>query len=347
MSIKKLNIGIIGFGRIGQLHAQNIRRSIPEISISAVSDPFIEKSQAILENLEIPNSYLDYEELIAQKNIDAVLIASPHDTHTDIIKSACKANKHIFCEKPMSISSLDALSCKASLEHSGVKFQIGFNRRFDPTFSSMRKNIESGKIGDLRMVTILSADPAMPAKEYMKTSGHIGIFKDMSIHDFDMIRFLSGSEIEEVTATAAMLCSANKAGKAEFGNLDSAYTVIKLKSGALGMIQNCREAVFGYDQRAEVLGSLGMLSCENEYPSAVHIFRKEAHSREPVQYFFLERYAKAYVNELHAFAQALLQDTKPLLGFEDALAALLAAEAAERSLKERRPVKISEILPSS
>jgi len=281
---------------------------------------------------------MDYRELLADSTIHAVAICSSTDTHCRIIEEAAAAGKHIFCEKPIDYDLARIHEALSAVEKAGVKLQIGFNRRFDPSFAKVRELVASGSIGRPHVIRITSRDPGPPPLDYIKVSG--GIFLDMTIHDFDMARFLSGSEAEEVYAIGDALVDP---AIGEAGDVDTAIVTLRLKNRALVAIDNSRRAIYGYDQRIEVFGSKGSVSAGNRAPDA-HVLMDQAgvHEAKPL-HFFLERYAEAYVIELQAFVEALLKDQEPLVTGRDGLQPVIMGLAATRSLREGRPVKFSEI----
>src|SRR5262245_33554320 len=282
---KILNIGLIGAGRIGKLHAENIATRIRSARLAAVADVNLQPAREVAERFNIRTATADYRDLLADGSINAVVICSATNTHALIIQEAAAAGKHIFCEKPIDFDLQRIPQEVNAVNKAGVKLQIGFNRRFDPSFTKVRELVAGGKIGTPHIVRITSRDPAPPPIEYVKTSG--GIFLDMTIHDFDMVRFLSGSEAEEVYAVGDALINPEIA---RAGDVDTAIVTMRLKNGALATIDNSRKAIYGYDQRVEVFGSAGMVTVSNRTPDN-HILANfdGVHSARP-QFFFLERY---------------------------------------------------------
>ena len=331
----KLKIGIIGAGRIGRLHAENIVSNFRYVEVKSIADIFADKIKDWANELGIKNVYADYKDVINDPEIDAVLICSSTDTHAKFIIESAKAGKHIFCEKPI---DLDPEKIKEALEvvkQEGVKLQVGFNRRFDANFKSLRDAVMQGKIGDPHIIKITSRDPAPPPIDYVKVSG--GIFLDMTIHDFDMVRFLSGSEVEEVYTQAAVLVDP---AIGEAGDVDTAIITLKMKNGALAVIDNSRKAVYGYDQRAEVFGSRGCVCIENEVSNSMVLSSADGVYSEKPKYFFLERYKEAYIEEIRQFFDCILRDTEPPVTGDDGLKPVLIGLAAWKSFKEGRPVKV-------
>lgn len=334
----KLKVGIIGAGRIGKLHAENIVNHVPDAEICMIADAYADKIAEWAEGIGVNSITANYRDIINNADIDAVLICSPTDTHAEFVMEAAKAGKHIFCEKPIDLKIENVRGALDAVKAAGVKLQIGFNRRFDHNHKSVRDAVAAGKIGDPHIILITSRDPAPPPAEYIKVSG--GIFLDMTVHDFDMARYLAGSEVVEVYAAGAVLVD-NAIGEA--GDIDTAVITLKFENGAIGVINNSRKAAYGYDQRIEVFGSKGSVSDLNDTPSSVVISTAEGVSSEKPEYFFLERYNESFITEIRAFVDAALNDREtPVVG-EDGLKPIYMAIAAKKSLQENRPVKISEI----
>ena len=333
-----MKLGLIGAGRIGKIHGQVIINSIPEAEIVMVSDVYLKGAEEWAAQVGIEKVTDDYNELLANPEIDAVLICSSTDTHADIIIASAQAGKNIFCEKPIDFNTDKIRLALDEVKKAGVKFQVGFNRRFDHNFAKVREAVTEGKIGDVHIVKVTSRDCSPPPVEYVKVSG--GIFLDMMIHDFDMIRFLCGSEAEEVFAYGSVLVDEG-IGKA--GDVDTAIVTIKFKNGALGVIDNSREAVYGYDQRVEVFGNKGVVVAENDYPTNIKVVTKEASTSVTPLYSCFDRYADSYKVEIEEFVKAVAGNAEiPVVGY-DGLASVLVALAAQKSLEENRPVKVSEI----
>ncbi|WP_027417618.1 inositol 2-dehydrogenase [Aneurinibacillus terranovensis] len=337
--METVKIGIIGAGRIGKLHAENLVR-IPQVEIRAISDIFPDQIQSWAESFGIPKVIKDYQDILNDPEIDAVFICSPTHTHVSVITEAAKAGKHIFCEKPISFDLEQTLQALQVVQECGVKFQTGFNRRFDHNFKQVREIVEAGKIGEPYVIKITSRDPETPPSEYIKVSG--GMFIDMSIHDFDIARFLSGSDVEEVYAQGAVLVDPVFA---EYGDVDTAIISLKFKNGALGIIDNSRKAVYGYDQRVEVFGSKGCVNIKNDLPSTAEVSTVDGVIADKPKYFFLERYREAYVEETKAFIDSVLYGKDVPVDGNDGLQAELIAHAAKKSLVEGRPVKIAQVTP--
>ncbi len=334
-----INIGIIGAGRIGKVHGESVMRFVKNATVKAIADPFMnDATRAWAKEMGINEIYTDYHKILEDKDISIVLICSSTDTHSKISLEAIAAGKHIFCEKPIDHDVNKIKEVMAALEKSNVKYQVGFNRRFDHNFMAAREAVKAGKIGDLNILKICSRDPAAPPVSYIKVSG--GIFLDMTIHDFDMVRYMSGDEVEEVYAIGGVLVDP---AIGEAGDIDTAIITLKLRSGALAVIDNCRRATYGYDQRVEAFGSLGQVAIGNDTDSLAVISNADGVTSEKPKLFFLERYMGAYTQEVTSFIEAVQNDTPTEVNVIDGLKPVLIGLAAKLSLKENRPVKIKEI----
>ncbi|WP_348996700.1 inositol 2-dehydrogenase [Brucella melitensis] len=330
-------LALLGAGRIGKVHAGAIA-SDRRARLLAVADANEDAAEAIADASGAQVRSID--EIERASDVDAVLICTPTNTHADLIERFARAGKAVFCEKPIDLDIARVHACLAVIRETGAKVMLGFNRRFDPHFVAVRKAIDDGRIGKVEMVTITSRDPGAPPADYIKVSG--GIFRDMTIHDFDMARFLLGEEIESVAASASVLVDP-KIG--ELGDYDSASVILTTASGRQCVISNSRRASYGYDQRIEVHGSLGAVSAENQRPVSIEIASKDGYNRPLLHDFFMTRYTAAYAAEIGAFIDALDSGKAPMPSAEDGLKALALAEAALRSVKEGRTVKVAEILP--
>lgn len=333
-----LNLAVIGAGRIGKLHAENIATRVQGARLAGVADINLAAAQTLAQRFHVALATDDYRRLLDYAAIDAVVIGSATDTHVRIIQEAAASGKHILCEKPIGLDVPQIRQAIAAVERARVKLQVGFNRRFDPSFAKVRALVASGQIGRPHLVRITSRDPAPPPLDYIKVSG--GIFLDMTIHDFDMVRFLSGSEAVELYAVGEALVDP---AVAQAGDIDTAIVTLRLQSGALATIDNSRRAVYGYDQRVEVFGDAGMATVSNRTPDN-HLLADAhgVHTAKP-HYFFLERYQESYVAELQAFVDCLLHDRPPPVSGHDGLAPVLMGLAAKKSLEAGRPVKLSEV----
>jgi len=332
---EKLKVGIIGAGRIGRMHVENIVSNFRSVEVKAVADIFADKLVDWARELDIKHVYKDYRKILEDPEIKALLIFSSTDTHAQIIIESAEAGKDIFCEKPIDFDLNKIHQALDAVEKAGVKFQVGFNRRFDHNFKKVRDMIQEGKIGDVHIVKITSRDPEPPPIEYVKSSG--GLFFDMMIHDFDMARYLTNSEVTEVYASAAVLVDP---AIGEAGDVDTAIVTLKFANGALGVIDNSRKAVYGYDQRVEVFGSKGCITVSNDVPTTAVLSCVEGVISDKPKYFFPERYKDAYIEELKAFFDCIINDTEPPVTGRDGLEPILIGMAANKSLAESRPVKI-------
>lgn len=335
-----IQVGIIGAGRIGKVHLQSISYQVKNATVKAVADPFMnDETRAFLESFGVKDIYTDYKKILADPEIDAVLICSSTDTHAAISVEAIEAGKHVFCEKPVDHSIEKINAVKKALAGKNLKFQVGFNRRFDHNFAAIRAAVDAGKIGDPHIVKITSRDPEPPNPAYIKVSG--GIFLDMTIHDFDMACFLVNSQVDEIYVNSAVLVDP---AIGEQGDVDTAIITMKMKNGALAVIDNSRRAAYGYDQRAEVFGSKGMVATSNDTLSSAVIADENGVTGEKPLYFFLERYMQSFATEMNQFIDAIVNDTEPPVGIEAGLQSVLIALAAKKSVAEHRPVKLEELL---
>lgn len=329
-----ITVGVIGAGRIGQLHVNNLKR-IPGIRIKAIAD--VQKdmiSQWAKDNAidVVTNNPTD---IINDTEIDAVLICSPTTTHAALIKQAARAKKHIFCEKPISFSAKETDEALKVVEEQGVVLQVGFNRRFDQNFKTVKEKVERGEIGRVHTLRITSRDPHPPPLEYIKTSG--GLFMDMMIHDFDMARYIVQSEIVEVFVKGTTLIDDQIA---TYGDIDTAMVLITFENGAIGIIENSRKSAFGYDQRLEVFGEGGALNVENNRPNNVTKLTKDGIEAEKPYHFFLERYTQAYIDEMLEFCKTIHTGSPVICSGKDGYAAELIAEACKVSLASGKAVSL-------
>jgi myo-inositol 2-dehydrogenase/D-chiro-inositol 1-dehydrogenase len=335
-----VHIGVIGAGRIGRVHAEHLATRIPAARLAAVADINPTAAAELAARYGVP-AYTDPRYLFDDSDITAVAICSNTDTHARLIIEAAQAGKHIFCEKPIDLDLARIDQALQAVAAAGVKLMVGFNRRFDPSFRKAHELVAKGAIGTVHMLRITSRDPAPPPLAYVRVSG--GLFLDMTIHDFDMARYLGG-EVEEVFAAGSVLVDP-AIGTA--GDIDTAIVLLRLRGGALGAIDNSRRAVYGYDQRVEVFGSEGMVAVGNRTPDS-HVLSdaRGVHSALPL-YFFMERYTESFLAEMEAFVECLREDKPPPVSGQDGRQAVVIALAAQQSLREQRPVRVAAITAGS
>lgn len=331
-----VRFGLLGAGRIGKVHGRAITGN-PQARLVAVADAMAPAAEAVAGQYGCEVRSIAAIE--AASDIDAVVICTPTDTHADLIERFARAGKAIFCEKPVDLSLARVQACLGVVEATKTKLMVGFNRRFDPHFRAVRAAIDEGRIGAVEMITITSRDPGAPPISYITSSG--GIFRDMTIHDFDMARFLLGEEVETVQAAASVLTDP-AIGKA--GDFDSVSLILRTASGKQCLISNSRRATYGYDQRIEVHGALGAVAAENQRPVSIEVATAAGYTRPPLHDFFMTRYTEAYAAEIAAFVAAISEDAKISPNGHDGLAALALSEAALLSVREGRTVRLSEII---
>jgi myo-inositol 2-dehydrogenase/D-chiro-inositol 1-dehydrogenase len=329
--MREITAGVVGAGRIGKIHAGNLV-NIPGVRLKAIADPYIVANEWSARGVE---PLLDPQAVLGDDEIEVVLICSPTPTHAEFTQAAARAGKHVFCEKPIDLDPDRIRRTLEVVDEAGVKLQVGFNRRFDPTFARVRRAVVDGEIGDIHLIKVVARDPAPPTPEYVRDSG--GMFLDMTIHDFDMVRFLSGSEVEEVQAFGAVLVDP---AIGEAGDVDTAVVTMKLANGALAVIENSRRAVFGYDQRIEVFGSKGGMEAFNESPFQVRLRTGRGECASNPLYFFLERYQRSFVAELEAFIDSVREKREPPVTGRDGLLPVLIGLAANRSMSTNRPIQV-------
>lgn len=333
---RKLQIAVVGAGRIGELHARLLSREVAGAALAAVSDVDAGRAGRLAELLDAAARPL--AAILDDEAVDAVAICTSTDTHVELIVAAASAGKAIFCEKPVSLDLAQVDAALAALERGGSFFQVGFNRRFDPAHASVRDAVASGAIGDVQLVRITSRDPEPPPLDYVRVSG--GIFLDMTVHDFDMARFVTGSEVLEVYARGAVRVVPELGA---LGDVDTAVVVLEHACGAYTLIDNSRQSAYGFDQRVEAFGSLGMAASENP-PAHTGVVRAADGTRgEPLPHFFLERYLASYIREWEAFVAALREGGPSPVPAAEGRAPLAIGLAAGRSAQEGRPVRLDEI----
>lgn len=330
-----IGIAVLGAGRIGKIHAASVAAN-PKATLVAVADPFPEAVEPLAKALGA-EAMTDPMAAIARPDVDAVVIGTPTDTHVGFLLKAVELGKAVLCEKPIDLDMAESEKAAAEIERVGGKVMLAFNRRFDASFAAVRREIDAGRIGEVRQVVITSRDPGLAPPSYIKTSG--GIFRDMTIHDLDMARWLLGEEPVLVSAVGSRLIAPDLLGQYE--DYDTAMVLLQTASGKQAHINNCREAVYGYDQRVEVLGATGMLAQDNLRPSTLQVTTAElTDAREPLLNFFLERYAQAYRSEMDAFIDALAEGKPMPTTVRDGVMALRLAECAVESVRTGRAVAV-------
>jgi myo-inositol 2-dehydrogenase / D-chiro-inositol 1-dehydrogenase len=340
VAMSDVRVGVLGCGRIGKMHAELLARQVSGATVTRVFDVFGDAAAAVGADLGVPVS-ATAQELIESPDVDAVAICTSTDTHVELMVAAARAGKAIFCEKPISLDLAAVDAALAVVSSAGVPFQIGFNRRWDPSHASVAAAVGNGSIGDVHLVRITSRDPAPPPVAYVKVSG--GIFLDMTIHDFDMARFVTGSEVVEVFATGAVRVDP---AIGEAGDLDTVVIVLTHENGCITTIDNSRKAVYGYDQRVEAFGSLGMAQSNNPTSHTGTIHTDQGTTAATIPYFFLDRYIPSYVREWEAFAAMMRDETPSPVPAEAGRQPLIIGLAALKSVREGRPVRTSEITGS-
>lgn len=335
---KVLRIGVIGAGRIGKLHANNLVNRVPNAKVEAISDVNFKAAKELADKLGVEKVYDNYDKILNDPDVDAVFICASTDMHSPISIAAAKAGKHIFCEKPIDHDLNKIEEVLKEVKKAGVKYQVGFNRRFDRNFKHVRDVVKAGGVGDVQIVKVTSRDPEAPPLSYVRVSG--GIFVDMTIHDFDMVRYLSGSEVTEVSVFGAGLVNPDIVKE---GDVDTCIIMLRFKNGALGVIDNSRQAVYGYDQRIEVFGSKGCITADNEKANNTVLYTEQAVTSEKPLWFFLERYNDAFIEEVRGFVDACLNDGETLVGAYDGLQPVKIAIAAKKSCELGGvPVKVED-----
>lgn len=326
------SFAVLGAGRIGKVHARTIADA-PNARVAYVADAMPDAAQSLAQS--VGAQVKSVEEAIAS-DADAILICTPTDTHADLIEQAARAGKAILCEKPVSLSVERIEACLPVVEQAGVPLMIGFNRRFDPNFSSLQKRLAQGEIGEVELVTIISRDPAPPPVSYIERSG--GLFRDMMIHDFDMARFLVGEEFVTVQALGGALVDP---AIGEAGDVDTAAVQMQTASGKIAVITNSRRATYGYDQRLEVHGSKGMLRAGNVHMTTLERADAAGYTQDVIQNFFIDRYVAAYATEVQTFIAAMTNGTTPTPSGHDGLMAQKLAEAATKSRQTGQVVRLN------
>lgn len=344
--MKRTTVGVIGAGNVGRVHIENIMTVIPQAELKGVSDPYPQKYNEWAEEMDYPRAVEDHKMLLDDPEIEAIIICAPAAIHGDLIMEAARAGKHIFCEKPFDYSIDKIMEAMKVVEETGVKLQLGFNRRFDHNFARIRSYIDAGEVGDVHVIKITSRDPVPPIMGYFTAPGgeNCSIYTDTTIHDFDMVRFLNpGKEVVEVYAMGSKLINKDKS---EITRDDTCVITLRFDDNSLAVIDNSWEAVYGYDQRGEVFGTKGAVTIENDIFSQATLNNKEGIISEKPLVTIKDRYGCAYAEEVREFIRAVQNDTEPKATGMDGLMSIVIAKACRSSAEENRPVKISELMPA-
>ncbi len=323
---KRLRIGMIGAGRIAKIHAYNIAHRVSEAEVAAVCDKFADSASEMAALLNISDVYTDYNSILGRSDVDAVCICTPTETHAEISIAAARAGKHVLCEKPVDLETEKIERVIEEVEKSGIVYQVAFNRRFDASYGRVAKMVQSGAVGEVQTVLIVSRDPKVSPVSYLRKSG--GLYLDMGVHDFDMVRFVSGQEVAEVTARGACLVDP---AVGEIGDVDTAVTTMRLSNGALAVVIHSRQAVYGYDQRLEVFGSLGMARAENRTEDSTILYTAESVVTDRPLWNFTERFKGAYLEEMRCFVDSCLHQKPVTATIYDGLCSVRIGLAARES----------------
>jgi myo-inositol 2-dehydrogenase/D-chiro-inositol 1-dehydrogenase len=332
-----IKIGIVGLGRIGQVHIQNIQQRIPDAQIVAACSA-TEQSLRFAANMGVNLLFTSFKKMLEKVSMDAVIIASPTALHFEHLQLAIAAGKHIFCEKPIDLTLDNVHHIKSLVDKAGIKFMLGFNRRYDPNILKIKQELTDQRLGNIHSLRLISRDPGPPPMDYIKTSG--GLFLDMAIHDFDLARHLMESEVSEIYTAATIF---GKLPLKSVDDVDTAISVLKFQNGSFATIENSRNSTYGYDQRVEVFGDQGLLATGNKSEDTVYSANSNGfHYPKPLK-FFIERYKESYFNILDVFVKSLTQDLEPEVTQRDGLKSLIISLAAKKSQLENRTVSLSEI----
>ena len=333
MDNKILQVGLIGAGRIGKMHATNIANNFPEVKLKSIADPSIDKE--LIESLKIENCYTNPDKIINDDKIHAVIITSPTPTHINFIKKCAKNNKHIFCEKPIAFTVNKIIEVINIIEKENVFLQVGLNRRFDNHFQEMKKKLQDGSIGDIHTIHITNRDSSIPKFKFLRSSG--GLLLDMSIHDFDMVQYLTGLNILEIFVNGNVFIEPDLK---KIGDIDTATITLELENDIMCSIQNCRQTHYGYDQRIEIFGSEGSLFVDNNHENLCYLFTDKETTRSRLMNSFIERYKKSFISELNHFFECIHSVQKPIVGPRDILSAVQVAIAGQKSLEKNQPQRV-------
>ena len=330
MKKEKINIGIIGLGRIGKMHTKNIHQNLPMFNLKSIADP--DPDVDFIQNLDNVEFSDNTDKIISDKTIDAVVVCSPTPTHYEIIKKCVTQKKHVFCEKPISFSENEIQEIIKIMRDQKIFIQVGLNRRFDPDFVVAKKKVDAGIIGDIHTIHITNHDASIPGFKFLKSSG--GMLFDLCIHDFDMLNFLTGEKIKEVYVNGNVFIDPRLK---EIGDIDNAIITLELESGILCSVDSSRQTHYGYDQRIEIFGSKGVISVENKPDSLYYFSNQESTEMSKIKYSFIERYKDSYVAELEHFYTCIISNKKPDVGPENILSAIRVAVAGVKSLENNSP----------
>jgi myo-inositol 2-dehydrogenase/D-chiro-inositol 1-dehydrogenase len=333
MKHKIINVGLIGLGRIGKMHAENICYKLPFLNLKSISDP--KPDHKFIQNLGEITVHENAQEIISDKNIDAVIISSPTPTHFSLIKKCLENNKHVFCEKPISFSEEEVIEIIDLMAIKKTFVQVGLNRRFDEDFILLKEKIKEGLIGKTQMIHITNHDSTIPRFKFLKSSG--GMLFDLCIHDFDMVTFITGEKIKEIYVNGSVFIEPRLK---DVNDIDNAIITLELTNGVLCTIDSSRQTHFGYDQRIEVFGSKGMISIDNK-PNQLFLLSDESRTvKSKIRESFVERYQSSYINELEHFYKCVISDKSPIVGPENILDAIRIASAGTKSLEVNRPIMV-------
>ena len=330
MKKRVINIGLIGLGRIGRMHAENIYKSLPMLNLKCIADPAPDMN--FIKSIGEVDSFKNANNLISDKSIDAIIISSPTPTHVELIKQCAHNKKHVFCEKPISFSEKEIEEIIKIINNEKIHVQVGLNRRFDDNFLLAKEKVDAAMIGDIQTIQITNHDSSMPKLKFLKSSG--GMLFDLCIHDFDMLHFLTGQRIKEIYVNGAVFIEPQLR---QIDDIDNAIITLELESGVLCLIDSSRQTHYGYDQRIELFGSEGIILVENETESLYCLKNQKNTQRSKIKDSFIERYKKSYVTELEYFYNCVSSNKKPEVGPENILSAIRVADAGKKSLMTNSP----------
>ena len=335
MKKEKINIGVIGFGRIGKMHVKNLHENLPMFNLKTITDPGLDlKSNKNLGNINYSHSV---DDIISDKTIEAVVICSPTPTHFELIKKCAASKKNIFCEKPISFSENEIQEIIKIMNDQKIFLQVGLNRRFDQDFVLAKEKVDAGMVGDVHTIHITNHDASIPSFKFLKSSG--GMLFDLCIHDFDMLNFITGSQIKEIYVKGGVFIEPKLK---DIGDIDNVLITIELENGVLCSIDSSRQTHYGYDQRIEIFGSRGLLAVENKSDSLYHFSNDKNTKTSKINYSFIERYKESYVSELEYFYKCIISNTKPTVGPENILSAIKVASAGVKSLNSNIPQRVKK-----